>query len=431
MLKLNNLYVGEGGQPENVIRSGGVAMPRVEYIYIDVFAGCGGLSLGLYNAGWKGLFALEKSPQAFNTLSYNLIEKKKHFKWVDWLPQKALDINDVIANHSEQLKKLRGKITMVVGGPPCQGFSIAGQRNEKDERNKLIDSYIEFVNLVKPDVIFFENVKGFTMEFRNNEKKGRKYSQIVTSKLDYIGYNVHGELINFGDYGIPQKRTRFILVGIRKDIKNSSIRKVELFFRKLEQNKFKFLNEKELPINPTIEDALSDLLSHKILVETPDRKGFESGLYNKIKSNFQRFARKNYKEKLPNSHSFAKHTERVVERLKQVQAATAECKNISEELKQKLEIHTQVLVPLKANEQAPTVTSHPDDMIHYCEPRILTVRECARLQGFPDCFEFQNKYTTGGKLRRKEVPRYTQVGNAIPPLFGEQAGIILKELMYD
>jgi len=399
--------------------------------YIDIFAGCGGLSLGLHNAGWKGLFAIEKSPQAFNTLFYNLIEKKKHFDWVDWLPKTDHDINEVIENYSENLKELQGKVTMIVGGPPCQGFSIAGQRNEKDERNKLINSYIDFVDLVKPDMIFFENVKGFTMEFRNNEQKGRKYSQIVTEKLGNIGYNVHGELINFGDYGIPQKRTRFILVGIRKDIKNSSIEKAKSFFAKVKQNKFIFLQKKGISTNPTIEEALSDLLGNNSFAETPDRKGFKSGLYLKKKSNYQRLARKGVKNNLPNSHSFAKHTEKVVERLKGVQEQTLECKSISQELKKKLDIHTQVLVPLKANEQSPTVTSHPDDMIHYCEPRILTVRECARLQSFPDWFEFKNKYTTGGKLRKKEVPRYTQVGNAIPPLFGEQAGLVLKELIYD
>jgi DNA (cytosine-5)-methyltransferase 1 len=402
-----------------------------KHTYIDIFAGCGGLSLGLHNAGWNGLFAIEKNPQAFHTLSHNLIEKKKHFKWVDWLPRTEHDINEIIANYPVQLRKLQGKVTMIVGGPPCQGFSIAGQRDENDERNNLINSYIEFVDLVKPDMIFFENVKGFTMEFRNNSKKGKRYSEIVTSKLDQTGYYVYGKLINFGNYGIPQKRTRFILVGIRKDIDNSNIEKAKSFFEKLEANKFIFLEQKGLVTSPTIEDALSDLLSSNILVDTPDRKGFKSGLYRKVQSNYQRLARKNVNDDFPNSHSFAKQTQKVVERLKQVQSVTSACKNISSELKQQLDIHTQVLVPLKPNEQAPTLTSHPDDMIHYCESRILTVRECARLQGFPDDFEFTDKYTTGGKLRKKEVPRYTQVGNAIPPLFGEQAGLILKELVYE
>lgn len=403
---------------------------RGKYTYIDLFAGCGGLSLGLNRSEWKGLFAIEKSPHAFQTLEYNLIKKIQHFEWPKWLPQQAHDINDVIKYYSENLIKLQGKVTLIAGGPPCQGFSIAGQRNEKDERNKLINSYTEFVSLVKPKLIFFENVKGFTMEFKNNQQKGKKYSQIVTDKLTQEGYNVFGQLINFGDYGIPQKRTRFILVGIRSDIKHSSVEKAKSFFQLIEANKFTFLSEKELSSNPTIEDALSDLLSNNYIVETPDRKGFQSGVYHKIKSKYQQYIRnENEKVEIPNSHSFAKHSQKVIDRLRYVQSVSTECKNISDELKNKVGLSTQVLVPLQPKEQAPTVTSHPDDMIHYCEPRILTVRECARLQSFPDWFDFMGKYTTGGKLRKSEVPRYTQVGNAIPPLFGEQAGLILKQLI--
>jgi DNA (cytosine-5)-methyltransferase 1 len=400
--------------------------------YIDLFAGCGGLSLGLHNAGWKGLFAIEKSPQAFKTLEFNLIDKIKHFKWPKWLPKQAHDINVIIEKYASELEQLRGNVTLVAGGPPCQGFSIAGLRNENDDRNKLIDSYIKFVSLVKPDLIFFENVKGFTMEFHNNAEKGKKYSQIVTSKLTEEGYCVYGQLVNFGNYGIPQKRTRFILVGIRNDIKGACIEKAKSFFGKIEENKFNFLQQKSIPISPTVEEALSDLISSNGFVDTPDRKGFKSGLYQGIASTYQYYARKGVKEQaFPNSHSFAKQTKPVISRLQYILSVTNRCKDIGAGLKKELGITTQVLIPLQAKEQSPTVTSHPDDMIHYCEPRILTVRECARLQGFPDNFEFQEKYTTGGKCRKHEVPRYTQVGNAIPPLFGEQAGLVLDWLRYE
>ena len=84
---------------------------------------------------------------------------------------------------------------------------------------------------------------------------------------------------------------------------------------------------------------------------------------------------------------------------------------------------------LDPNAQAPTVTSIPDEIVHYSEPRILTVRECARLQSFPDWFQFKGKYTSGGMSRKHEVPRYTQVGNAVPPLFAEQIGIALREVL--
>ena len=401
------------------------------FSYIDIFAGCGGLSLGLNKAGWKGLFAIEKSPHAFETLEYNLTERIKHFNWPKWLPKQAHDINEVIENYSDELKELRNKITLVAGGPPCQGFSMAGQRNENDDRNKLIDSYVKFISLVKPKLIFFENVKGFTMEFKDNGKRGKKYSEIVIDKLQKEGYNVYGQLINFGDYGIPQKRTRFILIGIRNDIENSSIEKAKTFFELIEKNKFDFLDVKKINVHPTIEDALSDLLTGKKLVETPDRKGFKSSNYKSIHSNYQKLMRQDITDdiKLPNSHSFAKHSDKIIKRFTYIQSISSVCKNIPQRIKEELGITKQVLVPLKSDEQAPTITSHPDDMIHYKEPRILTVREYARLQSFPDSFIFKGKYTTGGKLRKVEVPRYTQIGNAIPPLFGEQAGIVLKQLL--
>ena len=83
------------------------------------------------------------------------------------------------------------------------------------------------------------------------------------------------------------------------------------------------------------------------------------------------------------------------------------------------------------NSISPTITGHPDDYLHYCEPRIMTVRECARIQSFPDWYQFKKKYTTGGQMRKLEVPRYTQVGNAIPPLFAELAGVVLKQMLID
>ena len=221
------------------------------------------------------------------------------------------------------------------------------------------------------------------------------------------------------------------MIGIRKDLKNSSEEKAKSFFELIENKKFSFLETKNISISPTIEEAISDLLSdNNKQIETPDRKGFKSSNYKKINSNYQKLMRQDIgKEETPNSHSFAKHSDQIIDRFSYIQSVSSNCKNISQKLKKELGISKQVLVPLQAKEQAPTITSHPDDLIHYKEPRILTVREYARLQSFPDDFIFKGKYTTGGKLRKIEVPRYTQIGNAIPPLFGEQAGLILKELI--
>ncbi|MEP6277601.1 MAG: DNA cytosine methyltransferase, partial [Nonlabens ulvanivorans] len=234
--------------------------------YIDLFAGCGGLSLGLHNSGmWEGKFAIEKSPDAFETLEYNLIKNKPHFDWPSWLPQSAHDINEIIEKYPEQLQKLRGSIDMVAGGPPCQGFSTAGRRVENDNRNRLIGSYIEFIRLVQPKIIFFENVKGFTQKFDKNKVKGRIYSKYVenalrrkNSRLNSLGYEVSGHLVDFSEFGVPQKRTRFILVGVRKDLAQSII--PQQFFSNIESNKQDFLINKGIGITNSLEDAISDLL---------------------------------------------------------------------------------------------------------------------------------------------------------------------------
>lgn len=103
--------------------------------YIDIFAGCGGLSTGLFNAGWHGLFAVEKNADAFSTLKFNLIDTVPHFVWPEWLSMEAHDINELISKNEDNLKALRGHVTLVAGGPPCQGFSMAGKRNANDQRN--------------------------------------------------------------------------------------------------------------------------------------------------------------------------------------------------------------------------------------------------------------------------------------------------------
>ena len=131
-----------------------------QFSYIDIFAGCGGLSLGLHNAGWKGLFAIEKSKDAFETLKYNLIDTTQHFGWNEWLPQTEHDINEVISKYRSELEKLAGTVTLVVGGPPCQGFSMANrQRIIDDPRNQLYKAYLTFLSRVRPQFFIMENVR--------------------------------------------------------------------------------------------------------------------------------------------------------------------------------------------------------------------------------------------------------------------------------
>lgn len=394
--------------------------------YIDLFSGCGGLSLGLHNAGWKGIFAIEKSEDAFKTLEYNLIKKRNHFNWPDWLTQNNHDINELLIKNKDELLSLRGKVDLVAGGPPCQGFSMAGRRKEDDTRNSLINSYIKFIGYVKPKLIFFENVKGFTLGFKSNEKKGKAYSKYVVEELEKLGYTVKGQLIDFSNYGIPQKRTRFILVGIQNEFitKRPHLNK-DSFFKKLEEAKEEFLINKDLTINPTLESAISDLLRVHGEITSEDSK-FMDGIYGKSSSKYQKYMRKHIgNNSKVDSHRFANHSEMVKNRF---QIALDE-KLTSSEYKSRFNLKKSSTKILNPNKPTPTITTLPDDYIHYSEPRILTVREYARIQSFPDDFKFKGKYTTGGKRRVCEVPRYSQIGNAIPPLFGEQAGLILKQLI--
>lgn len=403
-------------------------------VYIDLFSGCGGLSLGLYNSGlWKGLFAIEKSPDAFKTFNHNLIQKNNHFDWPKWLPKSHHDINDIIKNYSNELKALRGEIDMVAGGPPCQGFSTAGKRNEDDARNKLIKSYIKFIRQVQPKVIFFENVRGFTQKFDKNKIKGKVYSDYVKKALEYtpkdrnyLGYKVEGRLVDFSEYGIPQKRTRFILVGIRKDIVNKT--KPIDFFRTIKEQREDFLINKGIGLTNTLEDAISDLLRINETI-SPDTASFKAGLYNEPRSEYQKLLKNNYDKEIPDSHRFVNHSSSTVEKFEYILENAEKNKTLSDDIKERFNLRKRTIIPLSKDVPAPTITTLPDDYIHYCEPRIFTVREYARIQSFNDWYEFKGKYTTGGKRRVKEVPRYSQIGNAIPPLFGEQAGLVLKSLV--
>ncbi len=398
---------------------------------IDLFAGCGGLSLGLYQAGWDGLFAIEKNAFAFETLKYNLIDNKKHFDWPNWLPQTNHDINEVLKNYPEQLKSLRGKVDLVAGGPPCQGFSMAGKRVEEDIRNQLVFSYIKFIELVQPRMILFENVKGFTYAFDKKKSKNAEnepYSHKVIRSLKGLGYNVKPHVIDFSKYGVPQRRKRFILVGIKEELGSP-----ENFEKLLINNRDKFLEEKGLTATATLKDAISDLLRSNGELPSPDRKGFYSGKYGKRKlSNYEKLMRGEYPQthEIADSHSFAKQTTDKIECYKRLLAEYPERgKRIDGNAREDWGIKQRGLTILDPNVVSPTITGSPDDYLHYSEPRIMTVRECARIQSFPDWYEIKKKYTTGGKMRKLEVPRYTQIGNAIPPLFAELAGNVLKQML--
>ena len=261
------------------------SMGKNQFTYIDLFAGCGGMSLGLHNAGWKGLFAIEKDSMAFETLKFNLIDRLKHFNWPSWFPIKNHDIREVIKNYSDKLLKLQGRVDLVVGGPPCQGFSTAGKRDEKDERNKMIDLYIGFINLVQPKMLFFENVRGFTIGFKKKNSRGKAYSDYVWKKLEKLGYDIYGEILDFSEFGVPQRRKRFILVGIRGGDPRQ-------FFNKVISDRVQFLQQRGLREKVTINEAISDLVRSNGEIDSINFNKFKEGVYSAAKSNYQRFLRR-------------------------------------------------------------------------------------------------------------------------------------------
>lgn len=400
-----------------------------QHTVIDLFSGAGGLSLGLYQAGWHGIFAIEKNPFAFETLKHNLIDNVKHFNWPDWLPQTPHDINEVLKNYSSQLESMRGSVDLVGGGPPCQGFSMAGKRIEEDIRNQLVFSYIKFIELVQPKMLLFENVKGFTYAFNKNKGNiGESYSHKVVCALEELGYNVCPQVIDFSEYGVPQRRKRFILVGIKKELGDPT-----RFEQLLKKNRDGFLKEKGIKSTVTLREAISDLLQGNGTVPTPDRKGFLSGKYGHTDlSDYEKLMRGDYpaSHEVPDSHSFAKHTSSKLKCYEHLLSdSRLRGKRIDGKERSKWGIRQRSLTILAPNIVSPTITGQPDDYLHYSEPRIMTVRECARIQSFPDWYEIKKKYTTGGKMRKFEVPRYSQIGNAIPPLFAEQAGVVLKQIL--
>ncbi len=386
--------------------------------YIDLFAGAGGLSLGLHKAGLTGVFAVERNKDAFETLKYNLIDKKSHFEWPEWLDQKNWDILELLEKHSLELSNLKGNVDLVVGGPPCQGFSMAGKRQNDDVRNQLMHSYIEIVRLVQPKFLFFENVQGFTVDFKGEDTL-KNYSNILLDELKNMGYKVECQIIMMSEFGVPQNRKRFILFASKDKLRKS-------FFDILTYNRDNFLKDRRLKLPITVSQAIDDLKYEHGVVDSQDTKNFKNGTYGKVNSSYQRLMKKNIdKKSIPDSHRFAKHREETVELFERLMQASDKVLRITPQMDMVKGLKKRGVTPLKEKAVCNTLTSIPDDYIHYAEPRIMTVREHARIQSFPDDYEFKGPYTTGGERRKIDVPRYTQVANAVPPLFAEQVGNVM------
>lgn len=445
--------------------------------FIDLFSGCGGLSLGLLNAGHTGLFAIERSPDAFATLERNLVKQEfaqlmGRYEWPKNIECKNHDILERLDNpfFTDYLDELGRKkeVDLIVGGPPCQGFSSAGKRDPNDPRNQLAFAYLQIVERVRPKYILMENVKGITHTFSKAEKGTIPVSEQIErtlAELDYVPFHF---IENSCQWGVPQSRRRFVLLAARKDLFGLDLDveiSVEALLehgkklapeveKRVKQFAEQFKKQKGLPEIVTCRDALEDLKTTSSPSEIPSlvdvpKEDSPKGTFKQIpaykvpqngSSAYQRLMKKDWGNRtLPNfGLRLPKHTPKVEARFKQIlldvdgegmikRFNLARGKTLPILYRKEVwNSQKHSLTVLDPKKPSGTVTTLPDDMLHYDEPRILTVREMARLQSFPDWYHFEGPYTTGGGLRKSTCPKYTQVGNAVPPLMAEGLGLFLE-----
>lgn len=410
--------------------------------FVDLFAGCGGLSLGLSLAGMRGLFAIERDEMAFKTFSSNFIEEgappASRFEWPSWLEQQAWGIDEVLSQHKTSLEQLRGKVDILAGGPPCQGFSFAGRRVEDDPRNLLFNKYVEAVEAIMPSALVLENVPGMQVVHRRGnvvnlqpgpQPRLQSFYEKLAVSLDAAGYEVKAVLVDASRFGVPQKRSRLIAIGVRKDLARWLNGGPQRVFDLLEEARLRQLGEFKLGERVSAADAISDLeVGDRPLVECTDPqspRGYFEPAHRKASSPYQKLMREGFFG-APDSKRLARHRDDVRERFTQILLECRKGVRMNDEARLGYGLKKHRIYPMSPSEPAPTITTLPDDVLHYSEPRILTVRESARLQSFPDWFQFKGKFTTGGSRRTRECPRYTQVGNAVPPFLARAIGTAIS-----
>ena len=389
------------------------------------------------SSGWRGILAVEKDPMAFATLSHNLIDGTHGFsyEWPEWFPKTPSTVGLVADAYRENLLQLRGSVAMIVGGPPCQGFSFAGRRNEKDVRNLLFQAYMRLVNTVEPLYILLENVQGITVGFERTTRGEQPimiptepYSKRIARALDDAGYEVKAGSLTASDFGVPQFRQRYFLIAARRDV-SPSLRDNDPFSALAALRDY-FLLKKGLPVDRPISvaEAISDLAADGKTIDCVDSPGFLQGAYAPPATDYQNLMRGHVRGNAPDSHRLANHRPETVERFTEILATCRRGVQLNKADRERFGLKKQCTIPLDPSKPSHTLTTLPDDIIHYAEPRILTVREYARLQSIPDWFQFRGAYTTGGRRRVRQCPRYTQAGNAVPPFVGEAIGMFFTDL---
>ena len=380
---------------------------------IDLFAGAGGLSYGFEMVGFDIKLAVEKDAWAAETYATNHINKN------------ILEA-DIYSLDDDFFAEYSGKIDVIMGGPPCQGFSIAASNRRKadDRRNELYREFLRVVKIVQPRIVLIENVKEI-MGYKLPD--GTKIVDDIKNFLGECGYIYDYNVLNCRHYGIPQDRRRFFFLAVRKDILS-------------EEFKLEDLMQKYVRPELTFIEATSDLpivCPHQYPEDSVQTYALDA------QNDFQRFLRSGCT--MLYNHIPMQHTEKTVQKFIFLQSENGQ--QMPDELKPRVrgDVDTVSNTSYSQNHRiidgkkvSPTITaSFYSSFIHPTQPRNITVREAARIQTFPDSFVFKGKKTTLSKklLAKKGIfeelhlDQFNQVGNAVPPLMAQHLAKICHEFL--
>lgn len=343
---------------------------------IDLFAGVGGLSLGFSRAGFKIVYANEYDKSIAESF------KKNHTETI----VDSRDIRDI--DFEKTFRQFENKVGVVMGGPPCQGFSQKGKRiGINDERNFMFQQFVKVVEIVKPEFILLENVPSIL------SSENGYFKQEIIDVFTKLGYEVKYKVLRAEMFGVPQTRRRAVFIG----------RKNRLNFELPDGN-----NKKT-----TVSEALNDLPPLKS-GEGSDNQSYISSPLN----NFQKLLRR--KSSTIRNHIATKHSKVALERLSLISVnGSKEDLPIHHRTKS---IHSGTWTRLKPKGFARTITTRFDTpssgqfTLPY-QDRCITVREAARLQSFPDDFIFYGTKSS----------QMLQVGNAVPPMMAYEIARIIKK----
>lgn len=453
--------------------------------YVDLFAGCGGLSLGLERAGARLVLAVEKSDMAARTYYHNLVsDMDDDAAWRGHLAKSVgaqvksrvlvKELSSLLEDEESMAHLTAEELDLVAGGPPCQGFSLAGRRNPEDVRNRLPWQFLEFVERTHPRAVVIENVVGMGRKFNKDEESS--FTQLRTAlEQTGPGYVVQGMQVNALHFGAPQHRPRLLIVGLRQD--QAVLKGVE---STPDVWRSSFIDTVTSPLpslvpTPTVSkneartvgDAISDLNFAGNSLRAPRHRAYRNemsgrlwglereGRGRKLNHNprkhsartisrfrlYQYFSREGINPRLLSriaglSELDARHVVKVTLQDLNFPAVAPDGSRLADNLEELGDFvlslatrkHSQRV--LAWDEPARTVVTLPDDYVHPLEPRIFSVRELARFQGFPDEFEFLGKETTGADRRRIEVPQYSQVGNAVSPHLSWAIGKMIQDILH-